>query len=91
MAAGLSLSRAQLEPAMEKLGQLLAAQGAGDLGPADLRMDGTLMPGGATLELIEHLDQAGPSGAGASAPRFAFPDCTIAFAKPVGESHLKVT
>jgi len=91
MAAGLSLTRAQLEPAMEKLGQLLEAQGAGELGPADLRVDGTLMPGGATLQLIEQLDQAGPFGAGASAPRFAFPDCTIAFAKPVGEAHLKVT
>jgi single-stranded-DNA-specific exonuclease len=91
MAAGLSLTRAQLEPAMERLGQLLDAQGAGALGPADLKIDGTLMPGGATVELIEQLEQAGPFGAGASAPRFAFPDCTIAFAKPVGESHLKVT
>ena len=91
MAAGLSLTRAQLKPAMEKLGQLLAAQGAAELGPADLRIDGTLMPGGATLQLIEQLDEAGPFGASASAPRFAFPDCTIAFAKPVGETHLKVT
>ncbi|MBL6637579.1 MAG: single-stranded-DNA-specific exonuclease RecJ [Planktomarina sp.] len=91
MAAGLSLNRAQLEPAMERLGQLLDAQGAGALGPADLKIDGTLMPGGATVELIEQLEQAGPFGAGASAPRFAFPDCTIAFAKPVGDSHLKIT
>ena len=91
MAAGLSLTRAQLDPAMERLGQLLEAQGAGALGPADLKIDGTLMPGGATVELIEQLEQAGPFGAGASAPRFAFPDCTIAFAKPVGESHLKIT
>ena len=91
MAAGLSLSRMQLEPAMEKLNNLLKSQGAGSLGPADLRIDGILMPGGATLELIEHLGRAGPYGANASAPRFAFPDCTIAFAKPVGESHLKLT
>ena len=91
MAAGLTLTRAQLKPAMEKLGKLLEAQGAGELGPADLNLDGTLMPGGATLQLIEQLDQAGPFGAGASAPRFAFPDCTVAFAKPVGEAHLKVT
>ena len=91
MAAGLTLTRTQLQPAMKKLGQLLEAQGAGELGPADLRLDGTLMPSGATLQLIEQLDQAGPFGAGASAPRFAFPDCTIAFTKPVGEAHLKVT
>ena len=35
MAAGLSLSRMQLEPAMEKLNNLLKSQGAGSLGPAD--------------------------------------------------------
>ena len=40
MAAGLSLSRAQLEPAMERLSELMAKQGAGDAGPADLRLDG---------------------------------------------------
>ena len=91
MAAGLSLTRKQLEPAMEKLSTLMRSQGADSLGPSDLRIDGVLMPGGATLELIDHLDRAGPYGASASAPRFAFPDCTIAFAKPVGESHLKVT
>ena len=72
MAAGLSLTRAQLGPAMERLGQLLEAQGAGALGPADLKIDGTLMPGGATVELIEQLEQAGPFGAGASAPTICF-------------------
>ncbi|MGB0799892.1 MAG: single-stranded-DNA-specific exonuclease RecJ, partial [Planktomarina sp.] len=91
MAAGLSLSRAQLQPAMARLSDLLESQGAGTLGPTDLRIDDTLMPGAATVELIEQLDQAGPYGAGASAPRFAFPDCTIGFTKPVGESHIKVT
>ena len=68
MAAGLSLTRKQLEPAMEKLNTLMRSQGAGSLGPSDLRIDGVLMPGGATLELIEHLDRAGPYGASASAP-----------------------
>lgn len=91
MAAGLTLTRVQLKPAMKKLGKLLEAQGAGELGPADLNLDGTLMPSAATLELIEQLDQAGPFGAGASAPRFVFPDCTVVFTKRVGEAHLKVT
>lgn len=91
MAAGLTLSRAQLEPAMARLAELLARQGAGAGGPADLRIDGALMPGAATVELIEMLDKAGPFGAGAPAPRFAFPDATIAFAKRVGTGHLKLT
>lgn len=91
MAAGLSLSRAQLEPAMARLSELMAKQGAGDAGPSDLRLDGMLMPGAAQIELIEQLEQAGPFGAGAPAPRFAFPDVEIKFARRVGETHLKIS
>ncbi|MCF6445117.1 single-stranded-DNA-specific exonuclease RecJ [Nereida sp. MMG025] len=91
MAAGLSLTRDQLEPAMARLTELLDKQGAAKLGPADLKLEGMLMPGAATLELIALLDAAGPFGAGAPAPRFAFCDCQIGFAKKVGESHLKLS
>lgn len=91
MAAGLSLSRAQLEPAMERLTELLAKQGAGTGGPGDLRLDGTLMPSAATPELIEKIEAAGPYGAGAPAPRFALPALRIRHTRPVGESHLKLT
>ena len=91
MAAGLTVARDQLEPAMERLGELLAKQGAGDAGPADLKLDGILMPGAATVELIEQLELAGPFGASAPAPRFAFPDVEINFVKRIGDNHLKVT
>lgn len=91
MAAGLTVDRALLEPAMARLSDLLARQGAGAGGAADLKLDGVLMPGAATPELIGSLDAAGPFGAGAAAPRFAFPDVQILFAKRVGESHLKVS
>ncbi len=91
MAAGLSLSRAQLEPAMARLSELLDKQGAGALGPSDLRLDGALMPGAATEELITQLEAAGPYGASAPGPRFAFPDMAIHFAKKVGESHLRLS
>jgi len=91
MAAGLTVARDQLEPAMARLSELLAKQGAGDIGPADLKVDGLLMPGAATVDLIEQIEQAGPFGAGAPAPRFVFPDCTIHFAKQVGANHLKIT
>ncbi len=91
MAAGLTVARDQLEPAMERLTELLAKQGAGDIGPADLKVDGLLMPGAATVELIEQINEAGPFGAGAPAPRFVFPDCAIHFTKQVGTGHLKIT
>src|SRR5690606_14245518 len=38
MAAGLSLTRDMLEPAMARLGELLARQGAGGSGPETLRI-----------------------------------------------------
>ncbi len=91
MAAGLTVAQDQLEPAMERLAQLMQKQGADRLGPADLRVDGVLMPGAATVELIEQIERAGPYGAGAPGPRFVFPDMQIKFTKRVGESHLKLT
>ncbi|SFM57748.1 single-stranded-DNA-specific exonuclease RecJ [Shimia aestuarii] len=91
MAAGLTVARDQLESAMARLSDLLAKQGAGSAGPADLKLDALLMPGAATVELVQDIDKAGPFGAGAPAPRFAFPEAEIRFAKRVGDSHLKIT
>ena len=58
---------------MARLSELLARQGAGTGGAGDLRVDGVLMPQAATPELIERIETAGPFGASAPAPRFAFP------------------
>ena len=91
MAAGLTVARDKLDAAMARLGTLLAKQGAADIGPADLKISGVLMPGAATIELINQIEDAGPFGAGAPGPRFAFPDCQIHFAKQVGSNHLKIT
>lgn len=90
MAAGLTVARDQLEPAMARLAELLDRQGAGEAGPSDLRIDGMLMPRAATLELVEQIEAAGPFGAGAPGPRYVFPDMAISFAKRVGDSHLKL-
>jgi single-stranded-DNA-specific exonuclease len=90
MAAGLSLTRAQLEPAMSRLGELLARQGAGTGGPHDLRIDALLTTGAATVALVEEIENAGPFGAAAPAPRFAFANVAVS-TRRVGESHLKLT
>ncbi len=90
MAAGLTVMRDQLEPAMARLSDLLARQGAGTGGAADLALDGLLMPGAATPDLIAQLEAAGPYGAGSAAPRHVFADMQITFAKRVGERHLKI-
>ncbi len=91
MAAGLSIDKSKLEPAMARLGELLAAQGADKAGPADLRLTGILAPSAITTDLIEQLERAGPFGAGAAAPRFALPSVRVAFAKRAGENHLRLT
>ncbi len=90
MAAGLTVEEAQLEPAMARLAELLARQGAGASGPADLRLEGLLTPGAATLDLVENLESAGPYGAASPAPRFAFADVAVQ-ARRIGESHLRLS
>jgi single-stranded-DNA-specific exonuclease len=90
MAAGLTVAEDQIPAAMARLGELLARQGAGSGGPADLRLDGLLMPSAATPALIEKIEAAGPFGAGNPAPRFAFADQQVT-ARRVGESHLRIS
>ena len=90
MAAGLSLTRAQLHPAMARLSDLLARQGAGAGGRQDLRIDSLLTTSAATVALVEEIENAGPFGASAPAPRFAFASVAVS-ARRIGESHLKLT
>ena len=56
-----------------------------------MALDGLLMPGAASVELVEQIDKAGPFGASAPAPRFAIPDVQILFSKEVGTGHVKFT
>ena len=91
MAAGLTVAKDRIEAAMARLGELLAREGAGAEGPRDHRIDAALMPGAATVELIEAIEAAGPFGQSAPAPRFAFPDARILHCREVGSGHLKVT
>ena len=90
MAAGLTVDESQLESAMARLGELLARQGAGRGGAADLRLDGLLMTGAATAQLVAQIETAGPFGASAPAPRFAFADQAVT-ARRVGETHLRLS
>lgn len=90
MAAGLSMRAEQIEPAMARLADLLARQGAGAEGPSELRIDALLSAAAATPELVEQIDAAGPFGQSAPAPRFAFAAQTVS-ARRIGANHLKLT
>ena len=91
MAAGLTVSVDKLDAAMVRLTELLEKQGSANAGPTDLRIDGLISPSGASVELIEQLEQAGPFGASSPAPRFALASTRISFAKRAGDSHLRLT
>ena len=91
MAAGLTVARAAIPAAMDRLAELLARQGAGATGPADLAIDGLLMPQAATVDLVALLDRAGPFGAAAPAPRFAFPAMQVMSARTLNGGHLKLS
>jgi len=90
MAAGLTVARDRIEAAMVRLAELLARQGSGTEGREALRIDSLLMPGAATAALIGHIEQAGPYGAGAPAPRFVFADQAVA-ARRVSDKHLRLS
>ena len=90
MAAGLTVAEDTIETAMTQLALLIKRQGLDEQSRRSLRIDTILMPTAADLELVEKLEKAGPFGAAAPAPRFAFADVAITFAKQVGQNHLKL-
>jgi single-stranded-DNA-specific exonuclease len=90
MAAGLTVAAETLEAAMAALGSRLVAQGAGQAGPNDLRLDGALAPGGATIDLIEQLEAAGPYGQANPSPRLAFGSVIVQGVRMVGNGHCQL-
>jgi single-stranded-DNA-specific exonuclease len=90
MAAGLTVAAASLEAAMAALGTRLAAQGAGQAGPSELRLDGALAPSGATIDLVEQLEAAGPFGQANPAPRLAFGSVRVQGVRIVGNGHCQL-
>lgn len=57
----------------------------------ELKIDAALTAGGATLDLVNGLERAGPYGAGHPEPVFAFPAHRISFADVVGNGHVRAT
>ncbi len=90
MAAGLTIEEAMIPAAMERLSQLLSREMAERPGAGELRISGLLDPSGATVELMQMLERAGPFGQAAPAPRFAFAEQLIDSAGAMGDSHLRL-
>lgn len=91
MAAGLTVERGNLGKVrafFEEMAQdtvmALAANRA-------LKIDGAVGASGATLELIDLIETAGPYGSGHSQPIFAIPAHRIRDSRLIGTNHVKVT
>jgi single-stranded-DNA-specific exonuclease len=89
MAAGITVER-------EKLGHLRAffeEQAAAEVqrlrAEETLLVDAALSAEGATLDLLDRLEQAGPFGSGHPSPLFVLPRHRLLDARPVGANHIR--
>lgn len=91
MAAGITLEKSKLgalrayfdEKAAEKVDELRASQ--------SLKIDGAVSAAGATINLYEALEKAGPYGSGHSQPLLALPSHKLADVRQVGRDHVRVS
>lgn len=91
MAAGLTVRRERLADLAAFLDERLKADVETARATTELKIDGALTAGAATVELIHALEQAGPFGAGHPEPVFAFPSHRISYADVVGKGHVRLT
>lgn len=88
MAAGFSVAEDRIADFRAFLADHIARQLAGARLTPDIGIDGALSPEGATVDLIEMLDAAGPFGAGNPRPRFVLPSVAPVNARIVGADHV---
>jgi single-stranded-DNA-specific exonuclease len=56
-----------------------------------LEIDAAITAGGASVELVTHVERAGPFGAGQPDPVFALPAHRVVYADTVGQGHVRLT
>lgn len=89
MAAGLTVARDRLAELREFLAGRLGPAVAAQSDARSLGLDGALSLRGATADLLDLLDRAGPYGAGNAEPRFAVPAARVVNAAVAGEKHVR--
>ncbi|MGP2492970.1 single-stranded-DNA-specific exonuclease RecJ [Mesorhizobium sp. PUT5] len=89
MAAGITVERAKLGALRAFFEERAAADVFRLQGEESLALDGALAAEGATLDLLDALEKAGPYGSGHIAPLFALPRHRLVDARPVGTSHIR--
>ena len=89
MAAGLTVKREALARLRAFLEEALAPEFGRARALNGLDVDGALSARGASLELVEAVERAGPFGPGNPTPVFAFPAHRIVQAAVVGNGHVR--
>lgn len=89
MAAGFSLTAAQVEPFRAFLERWFAARAGASEAP-ELALDLGLSAAGATRGLLAEFERVGPFGAGNPEPVCVVLDAKIAFADVVGQGHVRL-
>ncbi|MCY4407936.1 MAG: single-stranded-DNA-specific exonuclease RecJ [Rhodospirillaceae bacterium] len=89
MAAGFTVERAKLSPLEDFLHHRLGTDADEAARIHTLGLDGALGVEGATAELLEMLETAGPYGAGNPEPRFAVAGAQLLRADIVGRGHVR--
>lgn len=90
MAAGLTMEIGKLAGLRQFMEEFLAGAVSANR-TQSLLVDGALSASGATLDLIELLEQAGPYGAANPSPIFVFPAHRVTYADRAGTDHVRCT
>lgn len=90
MAAGLTLAQDRLADLEAYFADQLSASANAARATPTLDIDAALTASGATLDLADLIERAGPYGQGNVAPRFVLPAHRVRFAKIVGDAHIRV-
>ncbi|MGO4565568.1 single-stranded-DNA-specific exonuclease RecJ [Rhizobium sp. 2YAF20] len=91
MAAGLTVERANLGKLRAFFTEKAEKQVQGLVANETLKIDGALGATGATVDLVDKLETAGPYGSGHPQPIFAIPAHRLRDVRLVGKSHVKIT
>ncbi|MBW3098149.1 single-stranded-DNA-specific exonuclease RecJ [Pseudohoeflea coraliihabitans] len=91
MAAGLTVRQERLGPLRAFFEDAAGKMVAGLRDGHRLKIDAALAAAGATLDLVDLVERAGPYGSGHSQPIFAFPGHVLRDVRVVGGQHVKIT